>query len=54
MKLWGEQVDELVDAGKYAEALALLDTIDEVLLPDKVCIHQPAYDFLLMPCIIKG
>lgn len=53
MKPWGEQVDELVDAGKYAEALALLDTIDAVLLPDKVCVHQPAYDFLLMLASLK-
>jgi hypothetical protein len=38
MKSWGEQVDELIDAGKYAEALAFLDNIDAVLLPDKVCV----------------
>jgi Vam6/Vps39-like protein vacuolar protein sorting-associated protein 39 len=43
MKSWGEQVGELVDAGKYADALALLDTIDAVLLPDKVCAHPAAY-----------
>jgi len=36
MKPWGEQVDELIDAGKYAEALTLLDIIDVALLPDKV------------------
>lgn len=35
MKPWGEQADELLDAGKYAEALALLDIIDVALLPDK-------------------
>ncbi|KAF8486196.1 hypothetical protein DFH94DRAFT_623079 [Russula ochroleuca] len=35
MKPWGEQVDELIDAGKYAGALALLDIIDAALLPDK-------------------
>ncbi|KIJ52420.1 hypothetical protein M422DRAFT_26032 [Sphaerobolus stellatus SS14] len=32
---WGEQIDELVDAGSYTEALRLLDMIDKVLLPDK-------------------
>ena len=36
MKPWSEQIDELVLAGKYSDALALLDTIDEALLPDKV------------------
>lgn len=36
MKFWGEQVDELVEVGSYADALALLDTIDAALLPDKV------------------
>lgn len=48
MKSWGEQVDELIGAGKYAEALALLYTIDAALLPDKVCSHQSAYDSLLI------
>lgn len=42
MKPWGEQTDELIDAGKYAEALSLLDIIDVALLPDKVHIHQSA------------
>ncbi|KAG9051519.1 Vacuolar morphogenesis protein 6 [Tulasnella sp. UAMH 9824] len=32
---WGEQIDELVDAGSYADALALLDTLDTTALPDK-------------------
>jgi len=36
MRPWGEQIDELVDAGSYAEALTLLDSTDKVLLPDKV------------------
>ncbi|KAN0132921.1 hypothetical protein V8E53_009286 [Lactarius tabidus] len=35
MKSWGVQVDELVDAGMYAEALALLNSIDPAVLPDK-------------------
>ncbi|KAG6810469.1 hypothetical protein H0H92_011733 [Tricholoma furcatifolium] len=35
MKSWSEQLDELVQAGQYADALALLDTLDEVVLPDK-------------------
>lgn len=36
MKPWAEQIDELVQEGQYADALALLDTIDEAVLPDKV------------------
>lgn len=36
MKSWAKQVDELVDAGEYQEALALLDSIDEILMEDKV------------------
>ena len=48
MKSWGEQVDELIGAGKYVEALALLDTIDTDLLPDKVCAHAAAYGSLLI------
>ncbi|KAJ7236270.1 hypothetical protein B0H12DRAFT_1026995 [Mycena haematopus] len=35
MKSWGAQIDELVVAGQYSDALALLDTIDVVALPDK-------------------
>ncbi|PCH42287.1 rab guanyl-nucleotide exchange factor [Wolfiporia cocos MD-104 SS10] len=35
MKSWSEQVDELVEGGMYADALALLDTIEEAVLPDK-------------------
>lgn len=38
MKSWSEQIDELVEAGSYAEALALLETIDSVVLADKVFI----------------
>ena len=53
MKPWGEQVDELIDAGKYAEALALLDIIDVALLPDKVRTHQTAHDTLLMLAFLK-
>lgn len=41
MKGWGEQVDELVADGSYDEAIKLLDTIDEAVLPDKVS-HIPA------------
>ena len=41
MKSWSEQIDELVLAGKYSDALALVDTIDEILLPDKVDEHSP-------------
>jgi len=36
MEPWSEQIDELVFAGQYSDALALLDSIDESLLPDKV------------------
>lgn len=36
MKSWPEQIDELVQAGQYADALALLDTIDQPMLADKV------------------
>ncbi|KDR78810.1 hypothetical protein GALMADRAFT_244386 [Galerina marginata CBS 339.88] len=32
---WSEQIDELVLGGKYSDALALLDTLDESALPDK-------------------
>ncbi|TFK35543.1 hypothetical protein BDQ12DRAFT_634973 [Crucibulum laeve] len=35
MKSWVEQIDELVVMGQYADALALLDTIEEAVLPDK-------------------
>ena len=36
MKPWGEQIDELVVAGSYLDALSLLDTLDIVVVPDKV------------------
>ena len=36
MKPWGEQIDELVEAALYSDALALLESIDAALLPDKV------------------
>ncbi|KAG8897845.1 Vacuolar morphogenesis protein 6 [Tulasnella sp. 403] len=32
---WGEQIDELVDAGRYADALTLLNILDVTSLPDK-------------------
>ncbi|THH21289.1 hypothetical protein EW146_g228 [Bondarzewia mesenterica] len=35
MRSWGEQLDELVNAGLYSDAIALLDTIDAAVLPDK-------------------
>ena len=53
MKTWGEQADELIDAGKYAEALALLDIIDVALLPDKVLTDQSAHDSLLTLAFLK-
>ena len=36
MKSWGVQVDELVGAEKYEEALLLLESLDGALVPDKV------------------
>jgi len=36
MRPWSEQIDELVIAGQYSDALALLETVDGALLPDKV------------------
>jgi tetratricopeptide (TPR) repeat protein len=35
MKSWGRQIDDLVQSGEYQEALALLHSVDEVLLDDK-------------------
>ncbi|KAJ7510485.1 hypothetical protein B0H11DRAFT_1190833 [Mycena galericulata] len=35
MKSWEAQIDELVVAGQYPDALALLDSIDASALPDK-------------------
>ncbi|EIN04044.1 hypothetical protein PUNSTDRAFT_93504 [Punctularia strigosozonata HHB-11173 SS5] len=35
MKPWGEQIDELVAAGAYSDALALVNSLEEALLPDK-------------------
>ncbi|GJJ08147.1 hypothetical protein Clacol_002355 [Clathrus columnatus] len=40
MQPWTEQIDELVRKSSYSEALALLESIDETLLPDKVNIHS--------------
>ena len=40
MRPWGEQVDELVEEEKYDDALALLESIDEATLSDKVCRFQ--------------
>ena len=36
MKSWTEQIDELVQGRAYADALALLDSLDAAILPDKV------------------
>ncbi|KAF9509816.1 hypothetical protein BS47DRAFT_1411338 [Hydnum rufescens UP504] len=35
MQSWGQQIDELVDARKYTDALVLLDTVDRSVLADK-------------------
>jgi Vam6/Vps39-like protein vacuolar protein sorting-associated protein 39 len=37
MQPWEQQVDELVSSGSYGEALTLLDTVDQVMMPDKAC-----------------
>lgn len=36
MKPWSIQLDELIEAGSYADALALLTRLDQAVLPDKV------------------
>ena len=36
MKSWGDQIDELVVAKSYLDALSLLDTLDVAVVPDKV------------------
>ena len=36
MQSWGQQIDELVDAGQYPDALALLGILNNVVLEDKV------------------
>ena len=40
MKTWTEQLDELVLAEQYSDALGLLDVVDEAMLLDKV--HHPS------------
>lgn len=45
MKPWAQQIDELVSDGFYADALALLDTLDQAVLPDKV--RNPTGQFKL-------
>lgn len=42
MRPWNEQVDELVQAGAYSDALALLDLIGTASLPDKVRLSMPS------------
>jgi Vam6/Vps39-like protein vacuolar protein sorting-associated protein 39 len=39
MRTWVEQIDEMVIAGQYSNALDLLDILDQVVLPDKVNIY---------------
>lgn len=50
MQPWNEQIDELVKKGSYLEALALLESVDEALLPDKVlsesCVLQDTEFFI--------
>ncbi|KAI0067184.1 hypothetical protein BV25DRAFT_1959388 [Artomyces pyxidatus] len=35
MKSWSDQINELIETGLYSDALALLETIDSAVLPDK-------------------
>lgn len=51
MKSWDAQIDELVVGGHYSDALALLDIIDVVALPDKVQHHRMSILLLLNLCI---
>lgn len=46
MKPWSEQIDELVEAGQYLDALSLLDAIEQSVLPDKVNFHIHSLRFL--------
>ena len=41
MKPWIQQIDELVDAGSYADALSLLESLDAALIADKVRSRAP-------------
>ena len=64
MQGWGLQVDELVDSGHYAEALMLLQTIDQAALKDKVCqyrahiavelTHDPRCTLTRIPALIAA
>lgn len=36
MRPWTDQIDELVGSGHYADALELLNVVDDGGLPDKV------------------
>jgi hypothetical protein len=36
LRPWTEQIDEMVTAGQYANALDLLEILDQAVLPDKV------------------
>ncbi|PIL35798.1 hypothetical protein GSI_02528 [Ganoderma sinense ZZ0214-1] len=40
MKPWTQQIDELVDAGAYAHALSLLESLDSALITDKEGRHK--------------
>jgi len=49
MKSWGDQIDELVAAGSYLDALSLLDTLDVAVVPDKVGKRLAPMNFALTP-----
>lgn len=37
---WADQIDEFVEGGYYADALKLLEVIDDIALPDKVRVNS--------------
>lgn len=49
MKPWIQQIDELVEAGSYKEALALLDSLDVALVADKVCPCRLSFECYVQP-----
>lgn len=55
MKPWAQQIDELVRDGLYADALALLDTLDQVVFPDKVSVlNTRTRDSILTSVVLRN
>ncbi|KAH7097488.1 hypothetical protein BKA62DRAFT_716172 [Auriculariales sp. MPI-PUGE-AT-0066] len=54
MRPWGAQIDELVDAGKYPDALALLETLDATALPDQVARRRHIRALLAVSYFMRG